>query len=186
MEIKTSKELGRKGWNKYMWASCVCCGRERWVRLIHGKPAYEYCPKCVRQGRVVGSGKGWKKNGDGYILVQVLPDSFFYSMANIDGYVLEHRLVMAMHLKRCLHAWEVVHHKDGIKDHNTISNLELTQGVGDHIREHSRGYRDGYQQGLLDGRSKQIQELKDLIENQTVHIKLLEFQIQEATMNRIT
>lgn len=49
----------------------------------------------------------------------------FKAMARKDGYVMEHRLVMAMHLGRNLDRIEVVHHKDHDTRNNAITNLEL-------------------------------------------------------------
>jgi hypothetical protein len=42
-----------------------------------------------------------------------------------NGYVFEHVLVMSKHLKRSLDKSERVHHKDGNRSNNRLSNLEL-------------------------------------------------------------
>ncbi|KKK82640.1 hypothetical protein LCGC14_2801400, partial [marine sediment metagenome] len=75
----------------------------------------------------------------------------------------EHRLVMAKYLGRCLSRHEIVHHKNGIKDDNRIENLELGGTISEHVVAHSKGYRDGYDNGYYDGKSKRIQELEGKI-----------------------
>lgn len=98
----------------------------------------------------------------GYARVSVPKDDFYRPMANNNGYCQEHRLVMAQSLGRYLQPWELVHHKNGIKNDNRIENLELTM-VGQHHPGHSEGYRDGYTKGLSDGRVKRIQELEQRV-----------------------
>lgn len=72
---------------------------------------------------------------------------------------MEHRLVMAKHLGRCLHRWEIVHHKNHIKTDNRIENLEITvRGI--HFTMHSKGYRDGYSEGLYGGHDARIKQLE--------------------------
>lgn len=182
-EIKGGRELGYKDSHNCIWQSCKDCNKERWVFLKNGKPAALRCRPCAmkdeeRLKRLSEAGKkrtgdkglNWKggrhKDASGYVRILLQPDDFFYPMANCNGYVREHRLVMARKLGRCLQSWEKVHHK-GIrhidienKSDNLIDNLKLTT-AGSHIIEHSKGYRDGYQKGLADGRLKQIQELLD-------------------------
>jgi len=53
-------------------------------------------------------------NGDGYVEIKLFPDDFFYPMVGRRGYVKEHRLVVAKAMGRCLHSWEIIHHK-GVK-----------------------------------------------------------------------
>lgn len=110
---------------------------------------------------------------NGYIRLIIDKTDFFYPMASKQNYVLEHRLVMAKYLGRCLQPWEVVHHKNGIKDDNRIENLELcTQNT--HSSDHHKGYRDGYLKGLYDGREARIKQLEarvTLLEAENVVLK---------------
>jgi len=128
------------------------------------------CADCSRRSRSGADNPNWKggvMHHKHYIRLLIRPDDFFYPMADFNGYVSEHRLIMAKHLGRCLQSWEFVHHKDGDGHNNDLSNLELTT-VGSHSREHSKGYRDGYQQGLADGKNKrkeqEIRAKRELVE----------------------
>jgi len=132
--IKSGKEIGqKKPYDKYVWVACQRCGLERWVMLIKGTPRSKYCRKCAPlKNPRNGSGKfasNWRggrhRQSDGYIYLFLEKDSFFYPMANKKGYVLEHRLVVAKSLGRCLHSWELVHHKNHYRDDNLIENLQL-------------------------------------------------------------
>jgi len=125
-EIKKGSEIGYKGGYKYIWSACIDCGKERWIRLIKGQPVNIYCQSCWQRGDKNPSWKGERlKDSSGYILVRLPFNDFFRSMANGRSYVLEHRLVMAKYLGRNLQSWELVHHKNHIRDDNRIENLQL-------------------------------------------------------------
>ena len=110
-----------------------------------GKPITIICPKCSsnkssritqRKEQIKEKSPCWrggKSHGRGYIYIRVYPDDFFYSMADRRGYVPEHRLIMAKHLNRCLLTWEIVHHRNGIKDDNRLENLQLLATVIRHL-----------------------------------------------------
>jgi len=67
--------------------------------------------------------KGFIVSPQGYILIRK-PD---HPMASKEGYVMEHRLVMAEHLGRPLTRDEVVHHRNAIPNDNRIENLVLME-----------------------------------------------------------
>lgn len=66
--------------------------------------------------------------GNGYWRIWVSPDDPMAEMRTHQGYVLEHRLVMARALGRPLRRTETVHHIDDDKANNAPGNLELRQG----------------------------------------------------------
>lgn len=70
----------------------------------------------------------------GYYKVLLRPGDPMFEMADKNGTVFEHRLVMAQSLGRPLHHGETVHHIDGNPGNNALSNLQLRQG------KHGKGW----------------------------------------------
>lgn len=97
------------------------CGRCRINRIpckrckapAHPDARSGLCRSCCRIGVTRGSGR--RTNKDGYVSVRVVAGVW----------VLEHRLRMETYLGRPLLKCEHVHHKNGKRDDNRISNLEL-------------------------------------------------------------
>jgi len=86
--------------------SCGCY-RKRWAKSRTGEKSTAW--------------KGGRTMKQGYVCVRH-PD---HPNAAKNGYVKEHILVMSQHLDRALVKGEMVHHKDGDRTNNDISNLEL-------------------------------------------------------------
>ena len=155
-EIKKARELGRKGYYRYIYVDCPHCPGKRWVVLLPRGPMSVACKACGSKeydgtGEANGNWKGGRITvRGGYISVLVLGGDFFFPMAN-KRYVLEHRLVVAKHLHRCLLPWETVHHKNGIKNDNRLENLELLP---------NRSKHNTFVQLHLQKQAKQIKELQ--------------------------
>lgn len=67
----------------------------------------------------------FKKKGNYVNVKYVRCPKEYIGMARKDGYIMEHRLVMAQHIKRLLNRVECVHHIDHDPSNNKINNLLL-------------------------------------------------------------
>jgi len=112
---------------------CPVCG----MTFKPGEKSQRFCSiKCVglaHRGPNHGNWKGGRVPlRAGYIRIR-MPEH----PANVCGYVVEHRLVMERHIGRLLEPTEEVHHRDGNRSNNDISNLVLLKSTGDHRRAHA-------------------------------------------------
>lgn len=109
---------------------------------------------------------------DGYIQIRLNLKNPYYSMASKQEYVLEHRLVMAEYLGRCLSSWEVVHHKNGIKNDNRLENLELLPTIKDHLVDiKTKQYIKTLEQ--------RVTKLEEKSREQNKEIRLLKWQLKQ-------
>ncbi len=107
---------------RYVWKAYLKkYGNKRYMKGHHPlNIAMEKNPRW-KGGRIID------KNGYIYIKAPSNP------MANYQGYVFEHRLIMSKHIGRPLKSKEVVHHINHIKNDNRIENLELNSCHSKHI-----------------------------------------------------
>lgn len=138
---------------------CILCGTAMYRRpWILAKGEGKFCSRACRNrahplpdGRNLPPPKfgadnpAWKggvtyfrKHGNYKPIKYVRCPPRFLPMARKDGYVMEHRLLMAMSLDRCLQRVEVVHHRNHDPQDNRIENLELFPNNSTHKREEWR------------------------------------------------
>lgn len=72
---------------------------------------------------------------NGYVLIRV---GVGHHLADVRGYAYEHRLVAESKLGRRLVRGEQVHHVDGNKQNNSISNIEVVSGIAAHRTKHRK------------------------------------------------
>ncbi|HOW00835.1 MAG TPA: HNH endonuclease [Rhodoglobus sp.] len=103
-----------------------------------------YVPRLGPENPAWKGGVTYKRPKGNYIgprYVRCPPE--FLAMARSDGYVMEHRLVMARRLGRCLLRSEVVNHINHDPRDNRPENLELYPSNGDHKRGEAGRYVAG-------------------------------------------
>ncbi len=159
-KIYSGKEVGKIG--KHVFSSCPKCGKPRLIRLSATGRLCRSCaaiklhkdnPRIGRKENHYNWKGGILRNGQGYILQYVKKTSKYYPMANcargkesrFGAYCLQHRLVMAKSLGRCLETNELVHHINGDKSDNRIENLRIVDR-----KNHGTQYQDGFRDGFVE------------------------------------
>ena len=142
-EYKRGSELGKKSFGRdlvYWKDTCPICGKDTWkTPRYFGTACSATCAGVLRSEKYRGKNSPVWKGGrqiykSGYAVVVLQPDNPFYTMTTSNSRVFEHRLVMAQSLGRCLETWEVVHHKNGIRQDNRLENLELLPNNAGNIK----------------------------------------------------
>lgn len=122
-DTAVGKQLGYNGNGILHYDPCRKCGKPHWVRNTSRNTLCIHCiPK--KFGRDNPQYQGETKTKRGYIYIKIDSNDPMYAMAK-NGWVLEHRLVVARREGRLLNKGEVVHHINGIKSDNRPSNLML-------------------------------------------------------------
>lgn len=129
VEAVETNEAGQVIWN------CKCdCGTEfKAVGSPISKGRRKSCG-CLRVEQLSANrprkhGFGWTVDNDGYCKLYIPPaQRDGTTSTRADGTIAEHRYVMEKHIGRKLVHPETVHHKNGDKMDNALSNLELRTG----------------------------------------------------------
>lgn len=129
---------------------CDKCGHEQWVNYWNlVRSDIHICRSCsCKNTAKTRKGNPWNRglklaprcvgntyiNNNGYVEVWVGK----YTTDGAGGYQKEHRLLLELQLGRRLNKGEIVHHVDGDKTNNSLSNLLLCSGDFDHRKVHGQ------------------------------------------------
>lgn len=121
------------------WAKHGHKGRDGWTEASHAS----YLEKMTGPNNPAWKGgvTYFRKKGryGRFSIKYVRCPSEFLPMARKDGYVMEHRLIVAQHLGRCLKRSEVVHHRDHNPENNDPVNLVLFSSNSAHKKHEATG-----------------------------------------------
>ena len=135
--------------HSYIIRTCSKCG-VNWKARKDYIPLTTLCSFCIiRSSKKREDNYFWKGGvieSKGYYWHKIPINDPLFSMTNNHGYIAEHRLIMALHLGRCLTKEEVVHHLNGNKKDNWIVNLELVTK-----NTHQHKYKEAYDRGFNAG-----------------------------------
>jgi len=123
-EVRRGREIGKtQARFAYIWAACTVCGKQRWVLLVKGQPAYERCIVCAQKARGLTKRrennphwKGGRNTNNGYV-------SVIDPRVAETTYIPEHRLVWEQEHGKPVPEGYVIHHLNGIKTDNRPCNL---------------------------------------------------------------
>lgn len=121
-DVELGKAIGKLSlYNSYIWHACAKCGKERWVRLIRGKPKSLVCidcsPRCYKRGFYYT---------DGYVTFQENGKTIFRA-----------RRVLEQKLGRPLKPNHLAHHINEIRDDDSPENL-MEVSRNEHAKMHAQ------------------------------------------------
>ncbi len=146
-DILYGEEIGYKSTHKYVYAACLDCYKERWVKLAKGTPSSPRCKSCASRltaksrdisGRNNPNWNSGKHMWRGYVLIYK-PE---HPCAWGGKYVKRARLILEEHLGRYLLPGMDVHHKNEIRDDDRAENLEELSRGEHNRRRRKRGVGD--------------------------------------------
>jgi hypothetical protein len=125
--MKCKAQAQRKG----EWRTCVVCSARFYISAADlARRRGRYCsPSCSMTSRSGSLHHNWNsgriENSEGYVLLR----------SGKGKYRREHVVIMEEHIGRPLNPDECVHHRNGIRDDNRLSNLELLTRTS-HIKKY--------------------------------------------------